>query len=741
MIGDSFFGATETGYGEVDEFEYAVGTLNGHGVRWPGGTLAETRTDIYDLNFPDLFDPSALFSGSGNLVRSGLSDVLDRASNTGEPLTVILPTARYADDIEQGVADVMSFLDRLFVGQYGELPENLTLEIGSEYFALDEFRDTPELYGQLASRFTEVLAGKALEYGDQLANVELQVAVQMGKTHGDNAEILNSFSKDALSSIDLLVYHYGPINLKNLNSGSNSSDIEDQGIGRVERTENYLDAWKTAINATGVSAGEVHPYMSAWAVGAPANDPSDVDLTFQDYGARGASLGLETLVGAVSLGTVSANVWGVDAPNLSTLIEVEEVGETFATAHTHFGTFFSLAAAYLPELTYAQPFAENHRSEDFNAHVFSSDGHIAVFAYVNDIHSPAAFDLTFSGLDAEVEPGPDVEIERFYNIGTDISSDYTGDPEAIEVRLFERPVLSFNGDVSTTINATGISDLEFISDYELILLTASWTYDLSSGDDLHSATRYDDSVRAGTGDDTVDGFDGDDWIEGGDGNDVLYGGTQEDRLYGGEGDDTLYGGAGFDRLEGGPGNDILFGGNQADNLLGGHGNDVMWGEGGFDRLFGGDGDDWGDGGDGPDALFGERGNDTLNGGEGEDRLFGGVGNDMLSGGPGDDNLQGGAGFDVLDGGVGNDILTGNFNADTFVFADNHGEDVITDFEATNSFEKIDLSGVTSIEDFSDLVATHLYEEGADSVIETGGGNWITLIGVSLGDLDGSDFLF
>ena len=741
MIGDSFFGAIETGYGEVDEFEYAVGTLNGHGVRWPGGTLAETRTDIYDLNFPDLFDPSALFSGSGNLVRSGLSDVLDRASNTGEPLTVILPTARYADDIEQGVADVMSFLDRLFVGQYGELPENLTLEIGSEYFALDEFRDTPELYGQLASRFTEVLAGKALEYGDQLANVELQVAVQMGKTHGDNAEILNSFSKDALSSIDLLVYHYGPINLKNLNSGSNSSDIEDQGIGRVERTENYLDAWKTAINATGVSAGEVHPYMSAWAVGAPANDPSDVDLTFQDYGARGASLGLETLVGAVSLGTVSANVWGVDAPNLSTLIEVEEVGETFATAHTHFGTFFSLAAAYLPELTYAQPFAENHRSEDFNAHVFSSDGRIAVFAYVNDIHSPAAFDLTFSGLDADVEPGPDVEIERFYNIGTDISSDYTGDPEAIEVRLFERPVLSFNGDVSTTINATGISDLEFISDYELILLTASWTYDLSSGDDLHSATRYDDSVRAGTGDDTVDGFDGDDWIEGGDGNDVLYGGTQEDRLYGGEGDDTLYGGAGFDRLEGGPGNDILFGGNQADNLLGGHGNDVMWGEGGFDRLFGGDGDDWGDAGDGPDALFGERGNDTLHGGAGEDRLFGGVGNDMLSGGPGDDNLQGGAGFDVLDGGVGNDILTGNFNADTFVFVDGHGDDIITDFEATNPFEKIDLSALTAIVDFDDLFANHIAQVETDMVINAGGGDRITALDVALGDLDAGDFIF
>jgi len=39
------------------------------------------------------------------------------------------------------------------------------------------------------------------------------------------------------------------------------------------------------------------------------------------------------------------------------------------------------------------------------------------------------------------------------------------------------------------------------------------------------------------------------------------------------------------------------------------------------------------------------------------------------------------------------------------------------------------------------VADHLSQVGPDVLIETGGGNWITLIGVSLGDLDGSDFLF
>ena len=264
------------------------------------------------------------------------------------------------------------------------------------------------------------------------------------------------------------------------------------------------------------------------------------------------------------------------------------------------------------------------------------------------------------------------------------------------------------------------------------------------GDDGNDQIRGEqgvDTFYGGDGDDSLWGGSENDRLFGGAGNDTLYGGTQEDRILGGAGDDTLYGGAGFDRLEGGPGNDILFGGNQADNLLGGHGNDVMRGEGGFDRLFGGDGDDWGDAGDGPDALFGERGNDTLHGGAGEDRLFGGVGNDMLSGGPGDDNLQGGAGFDVLDGGVGNDILTGNFNADTFVFVDGHGDDIITDFEATNPFEKIDLSDLTAIVDFDDLFANHIAQVESDMVINAGGGDRITALDVALGDLDAGDFIF
>ncbi len=750
MIKDSLFGVIETGYGEVDQFEYATDQINGMGIRWPGGTLAEIRTDVYDLNYPDLFVASSLYEGTNNLIRSGLSDVLARAIATDEPLTVVLPTLRYASDPSQGVLDVQNFLDKLFTGDYGPLPETLTLEIGSEYFSLPAFASEPGLYGQIASSLSEAIVSKTLEHRGLIGAADIRIAVQIGKEHEDNDAIIDAFSDLALSNIDSLVFHLGPINLRNLNNGSSSDDAEDQGLGRVERIEGYLETWSGAIGRAGGSPQEVLPYMSAWAIGSPANEASDVDLQFQDYGARGASLGLETLVSAISLGTESANVWGVDAPNLSTLIKVDEVGESFNAKLSHFGTFFGMAAKFLPEHNYSQHYALNDRSEQFNAHVFTADGRIAVFSYVNEIDGPTEFDLNFADMGLNLILGADSAVERTFSIGTELSQGYQGDPNAPEARLFETPVVGNTLGGTTSLGPAGISGFSFSHDYEVQLLVVSWSYELTSGDDEHLASRYDDAIRAGDGDDEVWGLAGDDKLFGGPGDDILYGdegddeiwgGTQEDLLYGGAGDDILRGVAGFDTLYGDDGNDVLWGGAQADNLFGGAGEDTLHGEDGFDRLFGGDGNDLLFGGTGPDALFGEGGNDTLNGGEDDDRLFGGQGNDRLEGGAGDDTLQGGAGFDVLIGGAGNDILTGNFNADTFVFADGHGDDVITDFEATNPFETIDLSAVTAIDDFDDLVADHLSQAGPDALIETGGGDSLTLTGVSVGDLDASDFLF
>ena len=96
------------------------------------------------------------------------------------------------------------------------------------------------------------------------------------------------------------------------------------------------------------------------------------------------------------------------------------------------------------------------------------------------------------------------------------------------------------------------------------------------------------------------------------------------------------------------------------------------------------------GGEGNDTLRGQQGRDWLFGQEGDDTLEGGEGNDVLMGGEGNDTLEGGAGDDLMVGGAGNDTMTGGADADTFVFHDDHGNDRITDFNASEG-DKIDLT--------------------------------------------------
>jgi Ca2+-binding RTX toxin-like protein len=258
-------------------------------------------------------------------------------------------------------------------------------------------------------------------------------------------------------------------------------------------------------------------------------------------------------------------------------------------------------------------------------------------------------------------------------------------------------------------------------------------------------------LRGEGGDDALWGNDGDDTLEGGAGADALHGQGGLDwasyarsetgvtvRLWAGDGvggdatgdtlsgienlrgsdhADTLVGDGGANRFLGGPGIDDIWANDGDDTLEGGPGNDILRGQGGSDtasyagshegvtlRLWAGDG--WG--GDATGDLLldienaeGSAHDDLLSGSGGANHLSGLAGRDDIWAGDGDDTLLGGDGDDVLRGQGGNDILTGGAGADLFVFADGDGADVITDF---GDGDRIDLSAVSSIDDFADLQA-------------------------------------
>ncbi|MDE4302277.1 calcium-binding protein [Phaeobacter gallaeciensis] len=159
----------------------------------------------------------------------------------------------------------------------------------------------------------------------------------------------------------------------------------------------------------------------------------------------------------------------------------------------------------------------------------------------------------------------------------------------------------------------------------------------------------------------------------------------------------------------------FFGGPEDDTFVSGRGDDVMRGKGGDDTLWGGSGDDSLLGGSGDDALGGGGGHDRLRGGDGADRLYGDAGRDRLHGGDGNDSLVGGGGADTIVAGAGYDRIYTSFHHthgdDVFVFSDN--DDLNLVLSTRGRYNRVDLSRVSEIVDFQDLVDNHVtfYEAG------------------------------
>lgn len=126
----------------------------------------------------------------------------------------------------------------------------------------------------------------------------------------------------------------------------------------------------------------------------------------------------------------------------------------------------------------------------------------------------------------------------------------------------------------------------------------------------------------------------------------------------------------------------IYANTSANSIKGGKGADKIYGDEGNDSIFGGKGKDILYGEKDNDLLKGDAGNDTLYGGSGKDTLYGGANNDLLYGNADNDKLFGDSGNDTLDGGAGNDTLKGGAGKDVFIYRAGEGNDVITDYSAS-----------------------------------------------------------
>ncbi|MCB1518766.1 MAG: cadherin domain-containing protein [Hyphomicrobiaceae bacterium] len=133
------------------------------------------------------------------------------------------------------------------------------------------------------------------------------------------------------------------------------------------------------------------------------------------------------------------------------------------------------------------------------------------------------------------------------------------------------------------------------------------------------------------------------------------------------------------------------------------------------------------------SISGDNGNDRIVGSDKMDTISGDAGNDRINGRRGADDLAGGTGDDRLRGGGGQDI---------FHFETGWGRDRILDFDATGArHDQIDLSGLATIESWTDLEQHHLSTKGANVIIDGLNGDVLILRHVDPNTLDSSDFIF
>ncbi len=150
----------------------------------------------------------------------------------------------------------------------------------------------------------------------------------------------------------------------------------------------------------------------------------------------------------------------------------------------------------------------------------------------------------------------------------------------------------------------------------------------------------------------------------------------------------------------------------------GIGNDLLLNAGSLRGLVSlGSGNDRYEGRDG--LLYG-----SIDAGAGNDVLFGGSANETLTGGIGSDLLSGGAGVDRLQGGAGHDV---------FHVRPGDGADVITDFTAGGTQDRIDIEGYAA--------ALEIRQQGADTLIVLSATDSLRLQGVTATSLEAQDLRF
>lgn len=588
-IRTSVFGAEYLGWENQYNFNTRQEDVGAHHLRWPGGIPAE---DGIDLNGDDirevvysLSNPNIMFwDRHDGTPRDGLSDVLKMANQHNMSFAMLLPTSRYVQDILDSIGtmeavesrehvlgelyeEVSSFMQRLLNGDFGELPENFTFEIGSEYYATEVWRNNSGDggYEDLPYEFGLVFAtiAQAIADAESGSGRDFNIAVQLGRFQSeddgsinldgqssDNTFFIQSFNDlDALDTIDALIYH---------RYGASFDTIDTGTMGSLsDRLETVINNW---TNATGNTDLDL---LVGWLSPSPGVDGEEMAYTSIEFGAPGLTSILQQFSILTASGMDTSTIFGLgyhQAGSLGTSWGSNgfEQGTLFIG-----GQLFGMMADILGGMHLLEGYHDNTaptlddqlvHDESINSYVFEDDSKAVVFLIAKD----------FNGETLEYT----LNIDQIFSYGW---TQRLWDPDGIDTNFNPNHIgvvgdMLNTGNIILTTSATGTGvSVVFQHSYEVIRLVLakenpeSGYLHLFGGEtrDALNGGSSGDLLQGNGGWDTLNGNEGDDRLEGGGGRDELNGGLGNDWIFGGNGNDIINGGLGNDILEGGAGNDLF----------------------------------------------------------------------------------------------------------------------------------------------------------------------------------------
>lgn len=409
-VSTAHFGAIYSTFYGMEAFLTQAELLNIKSFRWPGGTRGEMARDtedkdndgntqeyLFDLNHEDLM----VIDGKG------LSNVLQAAVRSDASLAIFLPSHRYLDDLSGAKEDASRFIKRLLDGEFGALPKELVIELGNE--TLDGSIERATAYGRVADAQLSGIRDALSTRTDDHAG-SLSFAVQMGRSAAEDQAIREAIDPDNLASIDHLISHHLPINIRNHNRVLTAESEKDIGDSRFTRSIDYVDDWSTAASeAREEPAFELRSFVSAWTVG-PSSDFDETLLDFQDIGARQGRTTIDTFAQLLAAGADSASLWGVDArsnPNFFSKLEDGTVNLS------HGGHAFAMMSEKLIGSTLLQ--GHTQRLDEYGyladpawVYAYENEDFYTLFVVANDIDEPARVLIDLD----EVDLTRKVEVKR-----------------------------------------------------------------------------------------------------------------------------------------------------------------------------------------------------------------------------------------------------------------------------------------------------------------------------------------